>query len=58
MNSNITNQEFYDRLEKKLSGILAIEILGISGIYEILAEEFNNEIIEEFEKEQSNWTGF
>lgn len=54
MSSNITDQEFYDRLEEKLSGISAIEILGISGIYEILAEEFNNEIIEEFEKEQSN----
>lgn len=54
MSSNITDQEFYDRLEKKLSGISAIEILGISGIYEILAEEFNNEIIEEFEKEQLN----
>jgi hypothetical protein len=52
MKTKISDQEFYNKLEKKLSEITAASLLTIPGIYEIVSEEFNNEIIEEFESER------
>ena len=49
MNKTITTIEFDRSLQKKLESMKASELLSIAGIYELVSEEFNNEIIEEWE---------
>lgn len=48
----ISDKEFYFRLECKLKQIPAINLLYIPGIYEILSEEYNNEILDDFDLDQ------
>ena len=48
--SEITQEEFYSRLEDKVVQN-AKTLLGITGVYEAVAEEFNNAILEEWEDE-------
>ena len=52
MSKQISNEEFDRRLEEKLSKMKGNELLTISGIYELVSEEFNNDIIEEWEQDQ------
>lgn len=49
MKTNINNDQFDEMLREKLSKITAAQLLSIPGIYEIVSEEFNNEIIEDWE---------
>ena len=45
----VTNEMFQDTL----ADVIQYEnILAIPGIYEILAEEYNNEVLEQLEKER------
>ena len=43
--SKITTDEFASELESILTGMTSASILAVPGIYEILAEEFNNEVL-------------
>lgn len=54
--ANISDQEFDNRLKEKLSKITADQLLSIPGIYELVSEELNNEIIEEWEQDQEKIT--
>lgn len=47
----ITQTQFDNKLIEILSEVNAVQLLGIPGIYEILAEEYNNEIIDQIENE-------
>ncbi len=51
MKKRITDLEFNNHLIQILKEIRASELLYIEGIYEILSEEFNNEVIERWEAE-------
>jgi len=47
----ITDEEF-DRILCGIIGDLSAEtIIGIPGIYEVLAEHFNNEVLEQWKEE-------
>jgi len=50
--SNITHEEFVDILQDILHEESVGELLTIPGIYEILSEEFNNEVLERYESEK------
>lgn len=52
MSKTISNEEFDKRLQEKLSQLKASELLHLAGVYEIVSEEYNNEIIEEWEAAQ------
>ena len=47
--TNITNEQFDALLKQIIDEQPASALLSIPGIYEILSEEFNNEILERFE---------
>lgn len=47
----ITDQMFDEKLMEILSRMRASALLQIEGIYEIVSEHFNNEVIEEIEME-------
>lgn len=47
----ITDQMFDDKLSEILKEQTGEQLLSITGIYEILAEHFNNEVIEEIEED-------
>ena len=49
----ITDEMFYDKLEDKVYEN-SRTLLDIPGIYEIVSEYFNNEILEELEEERNN----
>jgi len=50
--SKITSDEFNETLAGILQDVTANTLLDIPGIYEILAEEYNNEVIEKWEETQ------
>jgi hypothetical protein len=41
----VTNEIFDEELKEVLAGQTALEILDIPGIYEILSEHYNNEVL-------------
>ena len=46
-------QEDFDRILVSIVGdVPASSLIGIPGIYEILSEHFNNEVLETWEEEQ------
>jgi hypothetical protein len=53
MKTQITNAEFDAKLEEILSGMTGAQLLSIPGIYEIVSEEYNNEILEAWENERT-----
>ena len=48
----MTQEEFYDILQDLVSACSASTLLSIPGIYEVLCEHFNNEVIERWEDKQ------
>jgi hypothetical protein len=50
--SKMTQQDFDNILFEKLENMKASEIIRLPGIYEIVSEEFNNEILSEWDAEQ------
>ena len=47
--NKMTQEEFDEILEDILEGMYAAELIDVPGIYEILSEYFNNEILEEWD---------
>ena len=47
--NSINSEQFFNRLADIINRDSASSLLDISGIYEILAEHFNNEVLESFE---------
>lgn len=47
----ITDEQFDTKLMEILGRMTAAQLMGIPGIYEIVAEEFNNQVIEEIEND-------
>jgi hypothetical protein len=47
----ITDELFDTKLVEILNGMTAARLLSIPGVYEIVAEEFNNQVIEAIEEE-------
>ena len=52
--SKMTQNDFNERLAMILSDIKASNLLDIPGIYEILSEEFHNEVLDHWKSEQEN----
>lgn len=52
--NNITNEQFDSKLADILSDMTGAELLSISGIYEVVAEELNNKVLEALEEEQED----
>lgn len=50
----ITDREFDDILSEILSGMTADELLDLEGIYEIVADYYNDEIINVWEKQHED----
>lgn len=49
---NLVNNERFDaKLVEILNGMKASELLSIAGIYELVSEEFNNEVLQSIEEE-------
>ena len=48
----ITDEMFYRKLHEFVSEMAADYLLGLPGIYEILSEHFNNEILSSLENER------
>ena len=59
--SNINQQQFDDLLEEILADTPAGPLLSIPGIFEVLAEHFNNDVIKRFEEQEEEafeaWEG-
>lgn len=43
--SEVTQNQFYGALEGIVDGMTAGEVLGIPGVYEVLAEALNNAVL-------------
>ena len=55
MKYDISNEEFNNILLEILSEMPANQLISVPGIYEILAEEFNNEILQKWsQRKESN----
>jgi hypothetical protein len=50
--SGITDKEFDALLVTILEGMTAAELLSLEGVYEIVAEYYNNEILDMWEAKQ------
>lgn len=48
--SHITEDMFYDRVHEIAQRMGVSEIMSISGVYELVAEYLNNEVLESFDK--------
>ena len=48
--NNITNEQFDSKLADILSDMTGAELLSIPGLYEVVAEELNNEVLEALEE--------
>lgn len=46
---HITQEQFDEKLEELVAAMSAGELLGVEGVYEILSEYLNNEVLAEFE---------
>lgn len=51
MSKEMTQEEFDNGLMNILGEMKASQLISIPGIYEILAEHFNNEIIDKWEED-------
>jgi hypothetical protein len=51
---DITTAQFDDKLEEILDRQTGGKLLSIAGVYEVLSEHFNNEVIEELEREHGS----
>ena len=50
MTNNITDEQFDSKLAEILSGMDGEALLQIPGLYEVVAEELNNEVLEALEE--------
>lgn len=50
--SKMTDEDFDEILKDVLEDVCTGELLSIPGIYEILAEEYNNEVLDRWERRQ------
>jgi len=50
--SKMTQEDFNNILNSILQGMNGSQLLSIAGIYEILSEEFNNEVLTIWENKQ------
>ena len=50
--SDISDENFYELLGDILSEMNVCQLIDIPGIYEILSEYFNNEVLERYENEK------
>lgn len=50
--SKLGNEKFDQLLLEEVKRLSAEEILAVPGVYEIMREEFNNAVLEAWEKEQ------
>lgn len=48
----ITTDVFDAKLVEILDGMIGAQLLSIPGVYEVVAEELNNEVIEAIEQEE------
>jgi len=54
--SKMTVDDFNETLSEILSGVKASTLLSIPGIFEILAEEYNNDVLDKWEENQTDDT--
>jgi len=54
--SKMTQEDFDNCLRKLLENDHASELLNIPGIYEIVSEHYNNEVLDAWAKEQETTT--
>lgn len=47
----VNNERFDAKLADILNGMKASELLSIAGVYELVAEEFNNDVLQAIEDE-------
>ena len=47
----VSQEQFDQKLVEILSGMTAAQVLSLPGIYEILAEEFNNDVLDALNEE-------
>jgi len=50
MYDKITNEKFYDKLEDILGRMSPGDILTIPGVYEVISEALNNDVLDELEE--------
>ena len=50
--AKMTQADFDDYLERLLEGMTARELLSIGGVYEIVAEKFNNDVLDAWRADQ------
>jgi hypothetical protein len=50
----ITNEQFDAKLTEILDGMNGAQLLAIPGLYEVVSEELNNDVIEAIEAEQQD----
>lgn len=55
--AKMTQADFNNYLERLLEGMTARELLAIGGIYEIVAEEFNNDVLDAWRADQFDAAG-
>ena len=56
MTNNITDEQFDSKLAEILSGMDGEALLQIPGLYEVVAEELNNEVLEALEANERRYT--
>jgi hypothetical protein len=49
----ITNEQFDAKLTEILDGMTGAQLLAIPGLYEVVSEELNNDVIEAIEAERN-----
>ena len=47
----VNNERFDAKLADILNGMKASELLSVAGVYELVAEEFNNDVLQAIEDE-------
>lgn len=47
----VNNKRFDAKLVEILNGMKASELLSVAGVYELVSEEFNNEVLQAIEDE-------
>jgi len=52
----MTQEQFDEILVKILSNIFASDLLSIPGVYELVAEEYNNEVMSRYAEENEKET--
>ena len=50
----ITSEQFDAKLIEIISEMNAAQLISISGVYEILSEEFNNDVIDAINEDRAN----